>query len=114
MTAEKPDRLAEFYGKVFGWTFRKWDGPMDYWMVTTGEGDMGINGGVLLRGPQMPAGTVNTVNVDSVDKALTSITSAGGKIAMEKMAVPGIGYLAYATDTEGNTFGVIEPDSAVA
>ena len=46
MTAEKPDRLAEFYGKVFGWTFQKWDGPMDYWMVTTGEGDMGINEGV--------------------------------------------------------------------
>ena len=23
--------------------------------------------------------------------------------------MPGIGYLAYATDTEGNTFGVIEP-----
>jgi len=30
------------------------------------------------------------------------------------MPVQGIGYLAYAIDTDGNIFGVIEPDSAAA
>jgi uncharacterized protein len=28
------------------------------------------------------------------------------------MAVPGIGWLAYVTDTEGNIFGMIQPDTA--
>lgn len=37
--AEKPEQLIKFYRKVFGWTFEKWDGPMDYWMIMTGEGD---------------------------------------------------------------------------
>jgi predicted enzyme related to lactoylglutathione lyase len=29
---------------------------------------------------------------------------------MPKLAVPGQGYLAYCTDTEGNVFGVMEMD----
>jgi uncharacterized protein len=27
------------------------------------------------------------------------------------MAIPGVGYLAYCTDTEGNVFGVLQPDA---
>jgi predicted enzyme related to lactoylglutathione lyase len=28
------NRAAAFYQKVFGWKFLKWDGPMEYLMVT--------------------------------------------------------------------------------
>ena len=34
----------------------------------------------------------------------------GGAVAVEKMPVPGIGWLAYAKDAEGNIFGVLQPD----
>ena len=35
--AEKPERAIEFYEKVFGWKFEKWDGPAEYWIIRTGE-----------------------------------------------------------------------------
>ena len=46
----------------------------------------------------------------SLDAILKSIASKGGKTVVPKMAVPGIGWLAYCLDTEGNTFGVMEAD----
>ena len=46
MTAEDPTRAVQFYGNVFGWTFQKWDGPMDYWLITTGTDGPGIDGGL--------------------------------------------------------------------
>jgi predicted enzyme related to lactoylglutathione lyase len=109
MTAEDPERMVTFYSTVFGWTFQKWDGPMDYWMATTGpEGTPGIDGGVGRREPGKPAETVNTMGVESVDKAIEEIKAAGGTITMEKHEIPGVGYLALALDTEGNQFGVIQ------
>ena len=34
--ADQPERASAFYRDVFGWQFRKWDGPMPYWLITTG------------------------------------------------------------------------------
>ncbi len=28
--AGDPTRAVNFYQKIFGWTFQKWEGPMDY------------------------------------------------------------------------------------
>ena len=43
--AENPQRAIDFYTKVFGWTIKKWDGPMEYWMITTGKSpEPGIDG----------------------------------------------------------------------
>jgi hypothetical protein len=111
LPADNPERAVEFYKKAFGWQIQKWPGPQDYWLVTTGaDGDPGINGGILRR--QHPgAGTCNTVRVPSVDDAVATITKNGGKVAVAKMPIPGVGYLAYCTDTEGNVFGVMRPDA---
>ncbi|MFY9710328.1 MAG: VOC family protein, partial [Candidatus Cybelea sp.] len=43
-----PQAAAKFYTDVFGWKISKWDGPMDYWLVSTGEGP-GIDGGIVPR-----------------------------------------------------------------
>lgn len=115
LTVENPERAQGFYSKVFGWTFQQWDGPMPYWLATTGpDGEPGINGGLVLREGQMGPGTTNTMGVQSVDAAVDAIKSAGGQIIMEKMAIPGMGWVAYALDTEGNQFGVFEGDSSAA
>ena len=37
--ADDPVRAAKFYEDVFGWKIEKWEGPFDYWLVTTGEED---------------------------------------------------------------------------
>src|SRR6266536_6021578 len=88
--ADDPDRAAKFYGSVFGWKFAKWGGPQDYWLITTGDGQPGINGGMLRR-PHPGAGTVNTVDVSSIDDAVKQIEAGGGKVAMPKMTIPGVG-----------------------
>ena len=43
--AGDPERAISFYQRVFGWAFQKWEGPMDYWVITTGPDEQrGING----------------------------------------------------------------------
>ena len=43
--AENPERAMKFYQAVFGWSFQKWDGPMPYWLITTGPAsEPGITG----------------------------------------------------------------------
>jgi uncharacterized protein len=109
--ASDPERAANFYRKAFGWTIEKWPGPMDYWMVNTGaEGTPGINGG-LLRKQDPTVATTNTIGVESVDRAVATVQSAGGKLVMPKTAIPTVGYFAYCQDSEGNLFGVMQPDA---
>jgi hypothetical protein len=108
--AESPEKIIAFYQTVFGWTVQKWDGPMPYWMVTTGpEGEPGINGGILpKRDPRQPC--VNTVGVANVDEAVATAVANGGVVAVPKMAVPGVGWLAYVNDPEGNMIGMMQSD----
>jgi len=115
--AEDPDRAAAFYTKLFGWQIKKWDGPMEYWMIVTGpDAQPGINGGLMRRRGPSPADMqavnayVCTMGVVNLDDSLTLLGTLGGTIAVPKMPVPGLGWLAYAKDTEGNIFGMMQPD----
>ena len=107
---DDPDRAVDFYKNVFGWEINKWDGPEDYWMITSGsEKEPGIDGALMRR--QNPGqGPINTVGVPSVDDFVSKITENGGEVVMPKMAIPTIGYFAYCRDTEGNVFGIMESD----
>ena len=110
INADDPERAVKFYQEVFGWKIKKWEGPMDYWLATTGPDDQpGINGGIMKRThPQ--ASTQNTVDVPSVDEFTKKVTERGGKVVVPKMPVPGVGYMAYCADTEGNVFGIMQED----
>lgn len=112
IAAEDTERAAKFYGDVFGWNINKWDGPQEYWMVSTGQRDTyGIDGGLMKKMENFP-GIINTVDVESVDEYAEKITAAGGGVVMPKTAIPRIGYFAYCRDTEGNIFGIMESDSS--
>jgi predicted enzyme related to lactoylglutathione lyase len=56
------------------------------------------------------SGTLNTIAVESLDRTIEKIERRGGKICVRKMAIPKVGWLAYATDPAGNVFGIIEPN----
>ena len=117
--AEEPQRAASFYESAFGWQFQKWEGAQDYWMIKTGpEGQPGIDGGLLKRqGPvdgQAVIAYVCTVDVPSVDEALSKVESIGGTVVVPKMAVPGVGWLVYCKDTESNVFGMMQEDPGAA
>ena len=110
ISADEPERAAGFYREVFGWEITKWEGPVDYWLITTGpEDEPGINGALQAR-TDPSAGTWNTIEVPSVDDYTARVVEAGGTVINAKMPIPGMGYQAYCRDTEGNVFGVHESD----
>ena len=110
--ADDPARCMGFYERAFGWKFDKWEGPMPYWTIRTGEGP-GIDGG--LAPPQQPGQVpTNVVAVDSIDTATKSILAAGGSQTVPRMGIPGVGWCAYFLDTERNAFGIIQFDPAAA
>lgn len=110
ISAEKPERAVRFYEKVFGWKIVKWEGPMDYWLITTGKDDEpGIDGGLGKRTEPGPS-TVNTIDVPSVDDFIRKIEKNGGTIVTPKHAIPGVGWIAYFKDPEGNMFGMMQDD----
>ena len=113
--AADPDRAVNFYQTLFGWTFQKWEGPMDYWLVTTGPDDQpGINGGLVRRQGEIDGQAVIayvcTVDVTDLDASVQTAIDNGGQIALPKMPIPGMGWLAYCKDTEGNIFGMMQND----
>ncbi|HZS18183.1 MAG TPA: VOC family protein [Candidatus Udaeobacter sp.] len=110
---DEPESVQPFYQDVFGWKFRKFEGgPMEYWLVTTGDDtNPGINGGMTRPREGQNAGTLNTIAVESLDRTIDKIEQRGGKICVPKMAIPTVGWLAYAEDPAGNIFGIIEPNT---
>ncbi len=113
LPADDPKRAVAFYENVFGWTITKWEGPNDYWLITAGPDDEpGINGAIT---PRMLADqvTTDTISVTSIDDSIKKIDEAGGTVVMSKQIIPGVGYIAYCKDTEGNLFGVLQPDMSV-
>lgn len=106
--AEKLEQLTKFYEKVFSWKFEKWGGPIDYWMIMTGENELGIDGGLLKR--TETSKLVNTIGVVSIDEYLKRIQENEGKVLVTKKAIPGVGWTALFKDPEGNIFGLMEED----
>jgi len=114
--ADDPERAAAFYKAVFGWQVRKWEGPVDYWIVTTGpESEHGIDGAILRRMGSEPAADgsvnsfVNTVEVASIEETEKAVPEAGGEQVVARQEFPGVGQVSYFKDTEGNVFGALEP-----
>ncbi len=113
--SNNPEAAMKFYGDLFGWKFQSWGGgPMEYWTVTTGDASQpGINGGLMRRmHPEQPC--VNTIDVPDLDAAVANAVKAGGTIAVPKMPIPGIGWLAYVKDLDGHIFGMMQNDPKAA
>ena len=112
--ADDVDRAIAFYQSVFGWSIEKVEG-MDYWLIKTGEGEPGIDGGLSKResptqGAVPQFGFTCTVDVEDVQAAFAAAVAAGGSEIHQPGPVPGVGYLAYVRDTEGNHLGLMQRD----
>jgi predicted enzyme related to lactoylglutathione lyase len=53
---------------------------------------------------------VCTINVSNLDEYAGKVTANGGINVLPRMAVPGVGWLAYYKDTQGNIFGMMQND----
>ena len=116
--ASQPQVLIDFYSSLFGWSFTKWEHG-EYWLIGTGPDEQpGINGGLVPRRGAAPAegqpvnSYVCTADVASVDESVGKATSLGGSIAVPKMPIPGVGWLAYVKDPDGNLLGLMQSDSS--
>jgi len=110
MNVKDVHKTIAFYEDVFGWKFQKWDGPMDYWLIMTGdEKEPGIDGGLGFEEEGFPK-VVNTIDVDNIDDIIKKIESNGGEIVRPKHAVPGVGWLAYFKDSESVMSGIMQND----
>ncbi len=104
---------AEFYGKVFGWTFETY-GPADdlktYTLVLSGGTPIG---GMVYASPrddkqQKPAARwIGLISVPDVDAAASYVAKDGGKVLMPPRALGERGTAALLLDPEGGMFGVI-------
>lgn len=112
-------RARTFYETALGWTFEDWSeyAGMPYLGATTGTDDgPGINGALMQRQgggvtPGAPIqGAVLTIGVDDYDPVEQKILAAGGTVAMPKAPLPGMAWQGYYLDTEGNVFGIHQPD----
>lgn len=115
--ASDPAKIVKFYEDVFGWKITHMP-QFDYWLIDTGSGEIGINGGLMKRrgpvpGPDAPVNAyVCSIGIDSVDTYLDRAIKAGATVALPKMAIPGVGYQAYVKDPDGNILGLHQPDQS--
>ncbi len=107
--SDDPEKNMKFYKDAFGWNFVQF-GQEAYWLALTGdEKTPGINGAVLRkRDPKQPV--TNSISVENINSAIYKVETAGGKMVVPKTAVPGVGWLAYFTDPDGNIFGLMQDD----
>ena len=112
INADDPLRAKKFYEDVFNWKIEKWEGPMEYWTIDTGEEDEdGIDGGLQKR--EQPEDQIfNYIKVSSVDNFSKKIEESGGTLESPKITVPGVGDFYMFKDTEGNKLGIMQEDDS--
>lgn len=103
--AQDTSRAKTFWGTLFGYEFQTYDGPIEYHMFQTGENE----GGGIYPQQQGETGLISYFNVDDIETARGKVQELGGT-AEEKEPVPGMGWYARATDTEGNEFSLWQSD----
>lgn len=104
--AKDGDRARKFYGSLLGWKFKDAGMPgMDYFMTEGIEPVAAVFTSPDQKGP------VIYFDVDDIDAASRKARQLGGK-AGEKAPVPGEGWFAACTDTEGNSFSLWQADKA--
>ena len=109
--AEDPEKLAEYYKKAFGWEINQW-ADSGYFMVGKEEdrAEGAIFGGIMKRYEKEK--TINTIEVEDLDKAIADVESNGGTIVKPKASMPlgedEVMWWCYAEDPQGNIFGLMQ------
>ena len=86
---------------------------MDYWLIETGETQPGYR-----RRAQPPPGGRRPRHHEHDRRRVARQRDGGrkrppaGEIIGDRMPIPGVGWFAAFTDTEGNRFGLMQSDEA--
>jgi predicted enzyme related to lactoylglutathione lyase len=103
---------ADFYGKVFGWTFETYGGEDDRDTYTLALADGLPIGGMVYdqrakQGSTLSARWIGLISVTDLKAATAAVTQGGGKVVYEPVMLGERGETAVYKDPEGVLFGVV-------
>ena len=103
---------ADFYGKVFGWTFETYGGEDDRDTYTLALADGLPIGGLAfdqraMKGDVPSARWIGLISVTDVHAAADAVTQGGGKVVVKPTMLGERGETAVFQDPEGTLFGVV-------
>ncbi len=111
--SSNPLRDCKFYNSIFGWKFTKeLNLPIELYRIETEN----ILGAIIKRPAEIPPLECGTnaftcsIQVIDFDKSANDILEAGGKIALDKFAIPGRCWQGYFLDLDNNVFGIFQID----
>ena len=96
--ARDSQRARDFYGRLFGWTFQPF-GDQDY--------QASYDAGGAIDGTTDRTGLMTYFDVEEIDAAIKRVGELGGS-AGERLEIPGVGFYAQCTDSQGNPFGLYQ------
>jgi predicted enzyme related to lactoylglutathione lyase len=104
-----PSAAADFYGKLFGWTFDTMNmGQGPYHVVKVGDAAVG---GIAAPMGAAPAGMPATwgvyMTVERIDDTLAQCQSLGGRLLSGPFEVPGVGRMEVLQDQQGAIFNAM-------
>ncbi len=99
-------KAREFWGSLFGWEFKAFEGsPSEYLTTQFSE----TTGGAIMAAEGADRGPRVYFDVDDINAGTSRVKELGGETS-DAMPVPGMGWFATCTDTEGNNFGLWQHD----
>jgi predicted enzyme related to lactoylglutathione lyase len=108
------DRARAFYEAVFGWRFEAWGPPGFYLVHTDEDASPGVQG--LMHERSHTQRNINgveaTFSVDDLDAIAAAVEANGGKMIMQKSAIPTVGTLIRFLDPDGNDIGAMKYETA--
>lgn len=109
------ERAKHFYDKVFDWGFNSY-GPTDFLQIKDDKSEDGELIGALQSRKYSPIsekiiGLECSISVENVDEIIQKVKDNGGKIVMDKTAIPYVGWMAKFLDTEGNILCAMQNDT---
>jgi predicted enzyme related to lactoylglutathione lyase len=106
LASPAPNESADFYGSLFGWTIREFEGsPMPYLIVM--NGDRG-NGGIRQLGDEpAPPHWLPYFGIDDIERGLERVRELGGRVLAGPLDI-NIAKTGIVQDPQGATFAIYD------
>lgn len=104
-----PERAAQFYSRVFGWTL-KTDNALGYRQIAAQPG--GIPGGIWPAPPGAPSSVQVFVSVPDVARAVAEAVAHGATVIVPTTTLPDGDVMAVLADPVGLSFGLMQRQAA--
>jgi predicted enzyme related to lactoylglutathione lyase len=99
-----PERLGEFYTKLFGWEMQM-NNALGYRMIDTGS-ERGIPGGIWPAPPEVKGFVQLFIEVEDVTRHVQEAVALGAKVIVPAQKLPDGDELAILHDPQGIAFGL--------